>query len=40
MRRDVVNGTNRIRSEKLREYHYRERYARSLERKRLMGWRK
>ena len=32
-RREVVVGARRIRSEKLREYQYRERYARSLE-----GW--
>ena len=34
-RRVVVVGARRIRSEKLREYHFRERYARSLEGKRV-----
>ena len=35
MRREVVDGARRIRSEKLREHQYREGYARSLEGKRV-----
>ena len=34
-KREVVVGARRIRSKKLREYQYRERYARSLEGKRI-----
>ena len=34
-RREVVVGARRIRSEKLMEHQYGERYARSLERKRV-----
>ena len=34
-RREVVDGTRRIRSEKLREHQYREEYTRSLEGKRV-----
>ena len=36
-RREVVNGARRIKSEKLRNYHYREWHVRSLERKREEG---
>ena len=36
-RREVVIGVRRIRSKKLREYQYREGYARSLEGKRVKG---
>ena len=35
MRREVVDGARRIRSEKLREQQYREGYTRSLEGKRV-----
>ena len=37
-RGEVVDRARMIRSEKLREHHYREEYARSLERKSRMGW--
>ena len=39
-RREVVDRARRIGSEKLREHQYREGYARSLEGKSRMGWRK
>ena len=38
-RREVVDGALRIKSEKLREHHYRERCARSLEGKRVEWYR-